>query len=120
MILLKVDIMNKERNILIVFLSDTRRGECILGFYVRSGFWTDCVQILTTLGRKSEIFGNPNGGSPYVAIPPLHTDYTDFWSLTLIQIHFDTSTWLYHLWYFGLLWAMDRWLFDHNYTMSIT
>jgi hypothetical protein len=31
---------------------------------VRSGFWTDGIQILTTLGRKSEVFGNPHGGSP--------------------------------------------------------
>lgn len=52
------------------FTLDTRRGEYILGFYIRSGFCTDGIQILTTLGRKSEVFGNPNGGSPYTLIPP--------------------------------------------------
>lgn len=44
-------------------LADTRRGECILGFYVRSGFWIDGIQLLTSCGRKSEIYGNAHGGS---------------------------------------------------------
>ncbi|PSK53992.1 hypothetical protein B9Z65_7798 [Elsinoe australis] len=52
------------------FALDVRRGESILGFYVRAGAWVDGVQILTSLGRKSEIFGNKNGGSGYTLIPP--------------------------------------------------
>lgn len=52
------------------FPLDTRRGEYILGFYVRSGFWIDGIQILTSTGRKSEIFGNPHGGSGHTLIPP--------------------------------------------------
>lgn len=50
------------------FQLDTRRGETIMGFYLRAGLWIDGLQILTTLGRKSEIFGNPTGGSGYVSI----------------------------------------------------
>jgi len=42
---------------------DTRRGEYITGFYVRSGFWVDGIAIMTSLGRKSAVFGNANGGS---------------------------------------------------------
>ena len=42
---------------------DIRRGETITGFYLRAGLWIDGIQILTSLGRKSEIFGNPTGGS---------------------------------------------------------
>lgn len=45
------------------FALDVRRGEMILGFYLRAGLWIDGIQILTSLGRRSEIFGNPNGGS---------------------------------------------------------
>lgn len=41
---------------------DVRRGEYISGFLVRSGFWIDGVQILTSLGRKSPLFGNAHGG----------------------------------------------------------
>jgi hypothetical protein len=44
-------------------LADTRRGEYITGFYVRSGLWLDGIAIMTSLGRKSQVFGNPNGGS---------------------------------------------------------
>jgi len=52
------------------FSLDTRRGESILGFYLRCGFWIDGIQILTTNGRKSEIFGNANGGEARTLIPP--------------------------------------------------
>ena len=45
------------------FTFDTRKSEMLLGFYVRAGLWIDGIQILTNLGRKSEIFGNANGGS---------------------------------------------------------
>lgn len=42
---------------------DTRRGEILLGFYVRAGLWIDGIEILTSLGRKSGVYGNANGGS---------------------------------------------------------
>jgi hypothetical protein len=54
--------------------SDTRRGEILLGFYVRAGVWIDGIEILTSLGRKSGIFGNARGGSGYVLhLSSLHT-----------------------------------------------
>ncbi|KAJ5950827.1 uncharacterized protein N7479_009240 [Penicillium vulpinum] len=53
------------------FVLDTRRGEIILGFYVRAGLWIDGIEILTSLGRKSGIYGNPSGGSGHTLIPPL-------------------------------------------------
>ncbi|KAF7561980.1 hypothetical protein G7046_g2142 [Stylonectria norvegica] len=52
------------------FELDVRRGECISGFLVRSGFWIDGVQILTNLGRKSPVFGKAHGGSAHTLIPP--------------------------------------------------
>ena len=45
------------------FMLDTRRGELLMGFALRVGLWIDGLQILTSLGRKSDWFGNPNGGS---------------------------------------------------------
>lgn len=42
---------------------DTRRGEILSGFYLRAGLWIDGIEILTSLGRKSGVFGNPTGGS---------------------------------------------------------
>ncbi|RAL61929.1 hypothetical protein DID88_002418 [Monilinia fructigena] len=52
------------------FSLDTRRGEYITGFYVRSGLWLDGIAIMTSLGRKSQVFGNPVGGSGHTLIPP--------------------------------------------------
>ncbi|KAF2835968.1 hypothetical protein M501DRAFT_987910 [Patellaria atrata CBS 101060] len=52
------------------FTLDTRRGELLLGFYVRAGFWIDGIQIHTSLGNKSEIYGNAAGGNGYMLIPP--------------------------------------------------
>ncbi|KXL42945.1 hypothetical protein M433DRAFT_59013 [Acidomyces richmondensis BFW] len=52
------------------FPLDTRKGEVLLGFYLRAGFWIDGIQILTNTGRKSEVFGNANGGSGHTLIPP--------------------------------------------------
>ncbi|CAK4030731.1 zinc metallo ase [Lecanosticta acicola] len=52
------------------FALDFRKGELLLGFYVRAGFWIDGIQILTTTGRRSEIFGKADGGSGYTLIPP--------------------------------------------------
>lgn len=45
------------------FMFDTRRGEILLGFYLRAGLWIDGLEILTSLGRRSGVYGNPNGGS---------------------------------------------------------
>jgi hypothetical protein len=45
---------------------DTRKGELLLGFSLRAGLWIDGLQILTSLGRKSEWYGNADGGSGYV------------------------------------------------------
>ena len=44
--------------------TDIVRGEYITGFFVRSGFWIDGIQVLTSLGRKSPIYGNAHGGDP--------------------------------------------------------
>jgi hypothetical protein len=46
--------------------TDTRRGEILLGFYVRAGLWIDGIEILTSFGRKSGVYGNAKGGSGYV------------------------------------------------------
>ena len=48
------------------FVLDTRKGELVVGFHVRAGLWIDGIQILTSLGRRSELYGNGNGGSAYV------------------------------------------------------
>lgn len=45
------------------FILDTRRGEILLGFYVRVSLWIDGIEILTSLGRKSGIYGNATAGS---------------------------------------------------------
>ena len=37
-----------------------------MGFYVRAGLWIDGIEILTSLGRRSGVYGNPKGGSGYV------------------------------------------------------
>ncbi|CRG85942.1 hypothetical protein PISL3812_02945 [Talaromyces islandicus] len=52
------------------FVFDTRRGEILLGFYVRAGLWIDGIEILTSFGRKSGIYGNAKGGSGHTLIPP--------------------------------------------------
>ncbi|GAB1317241.1 Peptidase family-domain-containing protein [Madurella fahalii] len=52
------------------FEMDIRRGEYITGFFVRSGFWIDAIQVLTSLGRRSPLFGNPYGGDAHTVIPP--------------------------------------------------
>jgi hypothetical protein len=48
------------------FTLDHRMGETIIGFNVRAGMWLDGIQILTSTGRRSEMFGNATGGSGYV------------------------------------------------------
>lgn len=52
------------------FALDTRKGELVLGFALRAGLWIDGIQILTNLGRRSDWFGNANGGSGHTLIPP--------------------------------------------------
>lgn len=48
------------------FMFDTRRGEILLGFYLRAGLWIDGLEVLTSLGRRSGVYGNPKGGSGFV------------------------------------------------------
>jgi hypothetical protein len=45
------------------FALDIRKGELLLGFALRAGLWIDGLQILTSLGRKSAMYGNATGGS---------------------------------------------------------
>ncbi|KAL2263118.1 hypothetical protein VTK26DRAFT_8139 [Humicola hyalothermophila] len=52
------------------FDMDIRRGEYITGFFVRSGFWIDAIQVLTSLGRRSPLYGNAHGGDPHTLLPP--------------------------------------------------
>ncbi|CAF9907604.1 hypothetical protein IMSHALPRED_005584 [Imshaugia aleurites] len=52
------------------FMFDTRRGEILLGFYLRAGLWIDGIEILTSLGRRSGVFGNSNAGSGFVCPLP--------------------------------------------------
>jgi len=52
------------------FVLDTRRGELLMGFNLRAGFWIDGIQILTSLGRRSPWYGNAEGGSGHTLIPP--------------------------------------------------
>ena len=74
-------------------LLDTRRGEYITGFYVRSGLWLDGMAIVTCLGRKSQVFGNPAGGSGlvlfhpapvlYLVVRTYNSSYCYIWLFTL-------------------------------------
>ncbi|KAL2355965.1 putative zinc metallo proteinase [Cryomyces antarcticus] len=52
------------------FELDTKRAEVVMGFYLRAGVWIDGIQILTNLGRRSEIYGNATGGSGHTLVPP--------------------------------------------------
>lgn len=56
--------MWRGANITLTVVTDIVRGEYITGFFVRSGFWIDGIQVLTSLGRKSPIYGNAHGGDP--------------------------------------------------------
>ncbi|OAR05887.1 hypothetical protein LLEC1_05431 [Akanthomyces lecanii] len=49
---------------------DLRRGEYLSGFTVKGGSTIHGIQLLTSLGRKSCVFGNPYGGSSHTLIPP--------------------------------------------------
>ncbi|CAF0729007.1 unnamed protein product [Adineta steineri] len=48
--------------------------EFLLGFGVRSGAWIDALQIITNK-KRSEWFGNINGGNEHELIVPNHNDY---------------------------------------------
>ncbi|KAK5135007.1 hypothetical protein LTR08_005667 [Meristemomyces frigidus] len=52
------------------FALDTRNAELVMGFYLRAGLWIDGIQILTSTGRRSEIYGNATGGSGHTLVPP--------------------------------------------------
>jgi hypothetical protein len=47
------------------FLFDTPQAELLTGFYLRAGLWIDGIQILTSKGRRSPVFGNSTGGGGY-------------------------------------------------------
>ncbi|ATY64726.1 Mannose-binding lectin [Cordyceps militaris CM01] len=49
---------------------DLRRGEYLSGFTVKGGPRIHGIQLLTSLGHKSRIFGNPYGGSSHTILPP--------------------------------------------------
>lgn len=53
-----------------VYDLDIRKGEYISGFVIRSGFWVDGIQVLTSLGNRSPFFGNKHGGDAHTLIPP--------------------------------------------------
>lgn len=40
---------------------DIRRGEIISGFNIRAGFWIDAIQIITSYGRVSDMYGSGGG-----------------------------------------------------------
>ncbi|KAG6031228.1 hypothetical protein E4U40_007321 [Claviceps sp. LM458 group G5] len=45
---------------------DVRRGEYLSGLLIRAGSQIEGIQLLTSLGRKSPVFGNARGGTAYV------------------------------------------------------
>ena len=45
-------------------------NELITGFNIRCGQWIDAVQIITSHGRVTDMFGNKTGGSLAELIPP--------------------------------------------------
>ncbi|KAL1303129.1 hypothetical protein AAFC00_006562 [Neodothiora populina] len=52
------------------YLDASRKAEVISGFVIRSGAWIDGIQIVTNTGRRSEFFGNKQGGSQHTIFPP--------------------------------------------------
>ncbi|KAI3396045.1 hypothetical protein diail_541 [Diaporthe ilicicola] len=62
-----------------VFDLDIRKGEYISGFVVRSGFWIDGIQVLTSLGNRSPFFGNSHGGDTHTLIPPYGYSICGVW-----------------------------------------
>lgn len=49
---------------------ELEEGEKIAGFNVRAGQWIDAIQILTSKGRKSGMYGNTSGGGLDIMAPP--------------------------------------------------
>ena len=66
--------------------ADTRRGEILLGFYLRAGVWIDGIEILTSLGRRSGVYGKVDGGSGFVPYPADTANYpwADFSVLVIL------------------------------------
>ncbi|KAF8250105.1 hypothetical protein K440DRAFT_597519 [Wilcoxina mikolae CBS 423.85] len=54
------------------FTLDARKGESLLGFQLRvcGGRFVDGIEILTSFGRRSSVFGNPQGGSISTTLVP--------------------------------------------------
>ena len=46
-------------------------NEIITGFNVRCGAWIDAIQIVTSYGRVTDMFGNKNGGTLAELVPPV-------------------------------------------------
>lgn len=49
---------------------DTRKGEVLMGFCVRSGRYIDGIEILTSFGRRSPTFGNTESRFITTLVPP--------------------------------------------------
>jgi hypothetical protein len=89
---------------------DTRRGETLSGFYVRAGLWIDGIQILTSLGRRSRIYGNAHGGSGFVQEACLCAGRANS-----SQAHAYATAGLHYRRRLGFMWTMGRWLsIDHH------
>ncbi|KAG5301430.1 zinc metalloproteinase [Histoplasma ohiense] len=52
------------------FVFDTRRGEILMGFYVKTSQEIDGIGIITNLSRRSAVFGNSNARAGHTLIPP--------------------------------------------------
>ncbi|KAI1117764.1 metallopeptidase [Nemania sp. NC0429] len=52
------------------FIMDVRNAEVIIGFAVRAGSWIDAIQIITSMSRKSNLYGNTDGGSLHTLLVP--------------------------------------------------
>ncbi|KAI1190373.1 metallopeptidase [Nemania serpens] len=52
------------------FIMDVRNAEVIIGFAVRAGSWIDAIQIITSMSRKSSLYGNTGGGSLHTLLVP--------------------------------------------------
>lgn len=45
------------------FPLNVRKSETVIGFQIRAGLWIDGLQVITSMGRRSDMFGNATGGS---------------------------------------------------------
>lgn len=71
-------------------------GERVVGFYVRSGAWIDGIQIITNT-RRSEVYGNPQGGSGHELIPPQGYE--------LVGLYGNIRQWVYSI---SVLYVAER------------